>query len=123
VQPLHLLELARMWLHPDVQGHTVEDRRRKQHTLPVASCALGQALRVVRGDWARKYPALPPVEAVVSWADTEHHEGTVYAATGFQDRGTSPGRLHGNRARNNGGRVQLNPDYRHDKTLFYYDWR
>lgn len=120
--PMNLLELARMWLDPSVQGLTVTDSDGHEHAFSVGTCAVGMALRQIRQDWAAKYPHLPPAEAVVSWADQVHHEGTIYRAANFREVGTSGGSLHGNAHRRNGGRDQLNPDYLHPKTAFLYEY-
>jgi hypothetical protein len=122
-RPLSLLELARMWLDPAVQGSRVTDSRGREHSFSVATCAVGAALRRVREDWRRKYPNLPDVTAVVSWADQVHHEGTIYRAANFREVGTSGGSLHGTAHRPNGGRDQANPDYLHLKTAFLYEFR
>jgi hypothetical protein len=120
IQPMNLLELARLWISPTVQGLEVVSKDGRHHALSVASCALAEALRKIRYDWYAKYPGLPDVDAVVSWADTLHHEGTIYRATNFQEMGASGGSMHGKRRRPNGGRDKLNPDYRNIKTLFLY---
>jgi hypothetical protein len=122
IRPLNLLELARMWISPTVQGGTIIDGKGKRHAVAVASCAIGKALRRIRHDWYRKYPKLPNVEAIVCWADDEHHEGTVYRASNFVEAGKSGGSLHGNANRPNGGRDQLNHDYRNIKTRFMYQF-
>ena len=118
--PMNLIELARMWIDPDVQGKRVTDSNGREHSLAIATCAIGAALRQVRQDWHGKYPHLPMIEACVSWADNEHHEGTIYRAANFEEVGKSGGSLHGNARRSNGGRDQLNPDYRHIKTAFIF---
>ena len=119
---MSLLELARMHLEPGVQGLTVTDHKGKVHSLSIASQAVGKALRQVRQDWKNKYPHLPDVQAVVSWADTEHHEGTIYKATNFKEVGKSGGMSHGNSKRSTGGKDQPNPDYLHIKTTFLYEY-
>lgn len=43
-------------------------------------------------DWALKYPRLPNIRAIVSWADDVHHEGTIYRAANFTELGKSGGR-------------------------------
>ena len=121
--PMNLIELARMWIDPDVQGQRVKDSIGREHTLAIATCAIGMALRQIRQDWHGKYPHLPDVQASVSWADDEHHEGTIYRAANFEEVGKSGGALHGNASRPNGGRDQLNQDYRHTKTAFIYRYR
>jgi hypothetical protein len=121
--PMNLLELARMWLDPAVQGMRVIDSSGQEHAFSVATCAVGKSLRRIRQDWHGKYPHLPDVLAVVSWADQEHHEGTIYRAANFSEVGTSGGSLHGSTYRRNGGHDQLNPDYLHLKTAFLYEFR
>ena len=118
--PMNLIELARMWVDPAVQGKRVVDSSGKEHTLAIATCAIGAALRQIRQDWHGKYPHLPLIEACVSWADDVHHEGTVYRAANFAEVGKSGGSLHGNASRPNGGNDQLNADYLHVKTAFIY---
>ena len=118
--PMELVELARMWLDPSVQGLRVVDSKGREHAFAVATCAVANSLRRIRTDWHGKYPHLPDVQAVVSWADQEHHEGTIYRASNFAAVGTSGGSLHGSRLRPNGGHDQLNADYRHLKTAFVY---
>ena len=121
--PMNLIELARMWVAPNMQGQRVKDSIGREHTLAIATCAIGMALRQIRQDWHGKYPHLPDIEACVSWADDEHHEGTIYRAANFEEVGKSGGVLHGNTSRPNGGRDQLNQDYRHIKTAFIYRYR
>lgn len=123
VQPMNTLEVARIWLSPDVQGIKVEDSEGQLYSMSVASCAVARSLRQIQRDWYQKYPHLPDVLAVVSWADDEHHEGTIYRACNFEQKGKSGGELHGNRQRPNGGRDQLNPDYEHIKTMFWYPFK
>lgn len=121
-RPMNLLELARMWLDPAAQGQTVMDSNGQQHSNPLASCAVGKALRQCRQDWKGKYPHLPDIQAVVSWADLEHHEGTIYRAANFKEIGKSGGSLHGNATRRNGGKDQLHSDYKHIKAAFLYEY-
>lgn len=120
---MSLLELARMYLVPTVQELIIRDSNGRQHAFSVASCAVGKALRRCRQDWYVKYPHLPDIEAVVSWADMVHHEGVIYRAANFQEVGVSGGSLHGHTRRPNGGRDQLNPDYMHLKRAFLYEYR
>ncbi len=121
--PMNLIEFARMWIDPEVQGQKVKDSTGHEHTLAIATCAIGIALRQIRQDWHGKYPHLPTIGACISWADDEHHEGTIYRASNFQEVGKSGGTLHGNAVRPNGGRDQLHQDYRHVKTAFMYRFR
>lgn len=58
-RPMNLLELARMWIDPAVQGLDVIDSDGRKHTLVVATCAVGRSLRRIRQDWHGKYPHLP----------------------------------------------------------------
>jgi hypothetical protein len=120
--PMNLIELARMWLHPDVQGLKVIDSKGKEHAFAVGTAAVGASLRRIRNDWHGKYPHLPLISACVSWADDVHHEGTIYRASNFKEVGKSGGSLHGNSVRKGGGRDQANPDYLHPKTAFLYDF-
>jgi len=120
VQPMNILELARLWISPDVQGIQTKGSDGKMHSFSVATCAVGRSLRAARQDWFSKYPHMPNIHAVVSWADTVHHEGTIYRASNFVESGTSGGSMHGNRVRKNGGRDQWNSDYAHMKTRFLY---
>lgn len=120
VQPMNILELARLWISPDVQGSAVVGSDGRSHSFSLATCAVGKSLRAVRQDWFRKYPHMPDIHAVVSWADTVHHEGTIYRASNFIESGISGGSMHGNRVRPNGGRDQWNTDYAHVKTRFLY---
>lgn len=122
-RPMNVLELARLWIAPEVQGLTIVDSEGKEHTFSVASCAVGKALRRIRLDWHARYPHLPDVFAVVSWADAEHHEGTIYRAANFREVGRSGGTLHGSARRANGGRDQQNADYLHEKYTFLYEYR
>jgi len=120
--PMNLIELARMWLDPAVQGERVTDSDGNEHSFAVGTCAVGKALRRVRQDWHGKYPNLPEIHAAVSWADDVHHEGTIYRAANFREVGKSGGMLHGSTLRRNGGHDQLNPDYLHPKTSFIYEF-
>jgi len=120
--PMNLVELARMWLDPRVQGYRVIDSKGVEHSFSVGTAAVGQALRRIRQDWHGKYPHLPLIAACVSWADEEHHEGTIYRAANFTEVGKSGGSLHGNASRKGGGRDQLNPDYLHVKKAFLFSY-
>lgn len=120
--PMNLLELARLWIDPVVQGATVVDSNGEQHASAIATCAVGHSLRRIRADWQSKYPHLPNVLAVVSWADLEHHEGTLYRAANFREVANSGGRSHGGTQRINGGRYYNHADYSHMKATFLYDF-
>lgn len=120
--PMNLIELARMWLDPSVQGDRVVGSDGQEHAFAVGTCAVGKALRQIRQDWHGKYPHLPDILACVSWADDVHHEGTIYRAANFREVGKSGGSLHGSTLRPNGGHDQLNPDYLHPKTAFLFEF-
>lgn len=120
--PMNLLELARLWIDPAVQGATVVDSKGQQHAGAIATCAVGHSLRRIRADWQSKYPHLPSVLAVVSWADLEHHEGTMYRAANFREVDKSGGKSHGGTKRINGGRYYNHVDYSHSKATFLYDF-
>ena len=84
---MNLLELARIWIHPSVQGLNYEDRNGKSHSLSVASCAVGNSLKRVREDWKMKYPNLPRIDSVISWSDDEHHDVIIYKSSIFKTTG------------------------------------
>ena len=58
---MNLIELARMWIAPEAQGYRVTDSTGREHTLAIATCAIGMALRQIRQDWHGKYPHLPSI--------------------------------------------------------------
>jgi hypothetical protein len=120
--PMALIELARMWLDPSVQGSVVTGSDGQEHAFSVATCAVGASLRRIRQDWHGKYPHLPIIEACVSWADEVHHEGTIYKASNFTEVGRSGGALHGRAQRPNGGRDQAHADYLHTKKAYIFRW-
>ena len=122
IPPLNILELARLWISPTVQDKKISNDK-QHHAFSVASCAIGNALKILQADWYRKYPKSQDIKAVVSWADDEHHEGTVYKATNFKAMKKSGGSLHGGRKRNNGGNDQLNADYLNVKTLWWMPFK
>lgn len=96
-----LLNLARVWLSPDVQhggrlarpelmpgvpGHT---DRKGVYWPYVASWAIGQALRRVGFDYLAAHPPCfveqpYQIGAVLSYCDTRLHRGTIYRAAGFR---------------------------------------
>jgi len=56
VRPMNVLELARLWISPDVQDHTFKSSTKTtHHAVSVASCAVGKALRRIQVDWYKKY--------------------------------------------------------------------
>ena len=48
IEPMNLLELARLWIHPSVQNQTYEDKNGRTHSLSVASCAMGKSIKRVQ---------------------------------------------------------------------------
>ena len=121
IEPMNLLELARLWIHPSVQNLNYEDRNGKSHSLSIASCAMGKSIKRVKTDWYMKYPNLPKIDAIISWSDDERHKGTIYRSSNFKETGKSGGNLHGTGTkRKEGGYYRLNKDFRHIKTRFLY---
>ena len=121
IEPMKLLELARLWIHPSVQNKTFKDKSGRTHSLSVASCAMGKSLRRIKKDWEEKYPTLPEVDAIVSWSDDVRHKGTIYRSSNFSETGKSGGNLHGTGTkRKDGGYYRLNKDHRNIKTRFIY---
>lgn len=121
--PMELLELARLWLEPEVQDRTVESSDGATHVLGVTSCAVAHALRRIRRDWSAKYPHLPRPHACVAWADLSLHTGTIYRATNFRRVGTGGGRPPGTWRRPTGGAHLQHTDYLRRKAAYIYVWR
>ena len=122
IEPMKLLELARMWIHPSVQNLSYEDRNGESHSLSVASCAMGKSMRRIKKDWKMKYPSLPEIDAIISWSDDVRHEGTIYKSCNFKMMGKSGGNCHGKGKRKISGNYIPNKDYRHIKTRFLYSF-
>jgi hypothetical protein len=120
--PMQLLELARLWIEPVFQGQSVRDRHGRPHPLSIASRAIGQALRRVRGDWAKKYPHLLAIEACVAWADLSRHRGTIYRAANFNFVGLSGGKQPGRWIRPSGGVHRQHEDYMSRKACYLFEW-
>ena len=80
--PMEVLELARVYLEPGPDGRNPKG---------LASRAVGASLRVVVRDWVEAYPELPEPRAIVSWADSVRHTGTIYEALGFVKLGLTRG--------------------------------
>ena len=78
VEPMKLLELARIWIHPSLQNLYFEDRNGKKHSLFVVSCAVGKLL-------------------------IKRHEGTIYKVSNFKMTGKSGGNTHGSGKRKDSG--------------------
>ena len=103
VEPMKLLELARIWIHPSLQNLYFEDRNGKKHSLCIVSCAVGKSLKRVKKDWYMKYPTLPEIDAIISWSDDKLHKGTIYKASNFKMTGKSGGNTHGSGKRKDSG--------------------
>ncbi len=120
IEPMNLLELARLWIHPSVQNQTYKDKNGRTHSLSVASCAMGKSLKRVKEDWYMKYPNLPKIDAVISWSDDKRHKGTIYKSSNFIETGKSGGNSHGNGKRRDSGNYIPHKDFRNVKTRFLY---
>ena len=120
IEPMKLLELARLWINPTVQNLSYEDSKGKSHSLPVASCAMGKSMRRIRNDWKMKYPSLPGIDAIVSWCDDTRHEGTIYKSSNFKVTGKSGGNSHGAGKRKVSGNYIPHKDFKNVKTRFLY---
>ena len=101
-----MLEFARLYLHQNIP-----------HS---ASCAIGKSLRVIKKDWALKFPDAKPVRMIVSWSDTTRHSGTVYKASNFQWFKKSYGASHGNKPDSKRGARMQHGDYVNDKDCWIY---
>jgi hypothetical protein len=120
IEPMKLLELARLWIHPSVQNLNYEDRNGKSHSLSIASCAMGKSIKRVKTDWYMKYPNLPKIDAIISWSDDERHKGTIYRSSNFKETGKSGGNSHGNGKRKDSGNYLPHKDFKNVKTRFLY---
>ena len=120
IEPMKLLELARLWIHPSVQNLFYEDRNGKSHSLSIASCAMGKSIKRVKTDWYMKYPNLPKIDAIISWCDDKRHKGTIYKSSNFIVTGKSGGNSHGNGKRKDSGNYLPHKDFKNVKTRFLY---
>lgn len=120
IEPMKLLELARLWIHPSVQNLNYEDRNGKSHSLSIASCAMGKSIKRVKTDWYMKYPNLPKIDAIISWSDDKRHKGTIYKSSNFKVTGKSGGNSHGNGKRKDSGNYLPHKDFKNVKTRFLY---
>ncbi len=104
-----LLEFARMYLYQNIP-----------HS---ASCAIGQTLRRVRGDWVMAFPDAKSPRLVVSWSDTVYHKGTIYKAANFEWLKLSKGdnrKAPRNQAGTKRGLREQHGDFSHDKDCWIY---
>jgi hypothetical protein len=101
-----LVEFARLYLHSNIP-----------HT---ASCAVGKSLRVIEKDWSGAFPTAKPLKLVVSWSDTEYHQGTIYKAANFDWLRRSKGKPPGNTGTSVRGAREKHGDYSHEKDCWVY---
>ena len=120
IEPMKLLELARLWIHPSVQNLTTEDRNGKTHSLSVTSCAMGKSIKRVQEDWYMKYPNLPKIDAVISWSDNKTHKGTIYKSSSFKVTGKSGNNFHSAGKSKDSKTPIHHKDYRSVNTRFLY---
>ena len=83
--PMSLLRVCRFWVHPPADRAAYIGSDGRVHRLWVRACALAQAMRRCRQDWARRFPVFEPIECVVAWADDEHDEVELYRALNFTE--------------------------------------
>ena len=55
----------------------------------LASCAMGESIKIVKTDWYMKYTNLPKIDAIISWSDDKRHKGTIYKSSNFKVSGKS----------------------------------
>jgi len=89
-----VLDLARVWIHPDWQIHMTNG-----HALGMFSRVVAMMTRRVQADWLEHHPPVFPdlpyhVALIISYADLRFHTGTAYRAAGF----TQTGRRNGDKA-------------------------
>lgn len=91
-----VLDLGRVWVHPDLQGLSWEGKNRRGEVVIHRPCyfskmvALG--IRRIQTDWLEhhppRFPELPyHIELIVSYCDRAHHQGIGYRAAGFEHFG------------------------------------
>lgn len=83
-----VLDLARVWIHPALQGHV------DGHARCVFSQFVSRVIRRVQWDWLDHHPPRYPsepyhIEVIISYCDLNHHDGTAYRASGFKWNGYS----------------------------------
>ncbi len=91
-----VLDLARVWVHPELQAVSWEGRDRTgrivRQTLNVFSRMVAMVLCRVQRDWLEHHPPVFPelpyhIELIVSYCELTHHDGTGYRASGFEGHG------------------------------------
>lgn len=96
-----VLDLARVWVHPELQNVRWQGADRKgevvTHTANVFSRMVSGVIRRVQLDWLEHHPPVFPelpyhIELIISYCDLGHHDGTGYRASNFHKWGlTSDG--------------------------------
>jgi len=81
-----VLDLARVWVQPDLQSHA------NGHARCIFSQMVSLCLRRVQGDWLihhpPRFPHLPyHIELIISYCELAHHDGTAYRACSFTSAG------------------------------------
>lgn len=82
-----VLDLARVWIHPDWQRHDETG-----HALCMFSRMVSRVMKRVQRDWLEhhppRFPTLPyHIELIISYCQLSHHEGTGYRASNFKSVG------------------------------------
>jgi len=83
--PMACLQVCRLWVLPTADKLRYVALNGRTHVVSVRQCALAMAMRRCRQDWAKKFPALQPIEAVIAWTDGEHDEDWLFRALNFQE--------------------------------------
>ena len=120
IAPLNMLELARVWVHDSVQNSAVKDSGGNSHTVPILSSSISKALKRIRSDWHEKYNKSPDIDAILSYTDTQTHDGTIYRASNFSDLGECKNASTGNSKMSDGTTRVYRKDYSSVKRLFIY---
>jgi len=74
-----VLSLSRLWLHENLPKNS-------------ETCVIGKALELIQQRWLEVHPPRYPeqpyhIVKILSYADTEYHEGTIYRAANFREYG------------------------------------
>jgi len=101
--PMEILELARLYVEPGSNG------KNPPH---LAGAMAGRTVRRVADDWIERYEHLPKPRAILAYADTMYHEGTIYKALGFVPAGVTGG---GRRSTSRTGAPE-HEDLQHEKS-------
>ena len=88
-----VLDLARVWVHPELQQPYWLGRNRKgeavRNTLNIFSRMVSAVLRRVQQDWLLHHPPVFPelpyhILLIISYCEIAHHDGTGYRAANFE---------------------------------------